>query len=310
MYQDCCAVGSGWKSPLLSVWQPLRGKTSRICCLPKGRGAGFKWKWRKVTAVLETCLKSCFAGMRQETECVRSQGLNPFLCMALLPNKHSGLISSCYLHRFARYALPCSCYLLCGLQAWAAQQIKQHSSSRAGHSSRSAVMDTPKPPCPVYLQWDKRLLPARPCTVGGRDQPGLVRGTRRVSRGWRGGEGGRAEAEEQRGSAAPFCSVPALWAHSWTSSLRPKLLAGRRMKRPEGGLVFGPLLALLAASSSPQEVPCRWGISALQQKTKLETNWLMTHCPWRYLFHVNKCTQRQLLELRSQTLKTLRKRQK
>lgn len=44
------------------------------------------------------------------------QGLNPFLCMALLPNKHTELIDSRYLHGFARYALLCFCCLLCGLR--------------------------------------------------------------------------------------------------------------------------------------------------------------------------------------------------
>lgn len=133
----CCAAGSGWKSPE-SVWQALRGKTSqRSTACQKGEGQDLNGNAGKVTAVLEMCLKSCFAGMRWEAECARSQGLNPFPCTALLPNKHSGLISSRYLHRFAWYALLCSCYLLCGLRARPAQQIKQHSSSRARYSSWS-----------------------------------------------------------------------------------------------------------------------------------------------------------------------------
>lgn len=101
----CCASGSGWKSPL-SVWQSLRGKTSQTSTASqKGEGKDLNENAGKVTAVLEMCLESCFAGMRWETECARSQGLNPFPCMALLSNKHSGLISSRYLHRFARYLL-------------------------------------------------------------------------------------------------------------------------------------------------------------------------------------------------------------
>lgn len=153
--------------------------------------------------------------------------------MALLPNKHSGLISSCYLHRFARYALPCSRYLLSGLQAQGVQQIKQHNSSVqappelvtadrvvcGGHPRHSADLHSP-----IYLRRDKWLVPAHlprtPSTVGGLcGRQGASRageGDTEGQQGLRGGECARAQTEQHRGSTAPSCSVPALWIHSWT----------------------------------------------------------------------------------------------
>lgn len=125
----CCAARSGWKSPL-SVWQPQSRQTSPSpSAHQKGGGQDLNGNAEMVAVALEMCLKSPFVRMRRETERAGWQGLKPFLCTDSLPNKHRELINSRYLRRFARYAPPCFCCLLCGLQARLAQQIKQRNSS-------------------------------------------------------------------------------------------------------------------------------------------------------------------------------------
>ena len=129
----CCAAGSGWKSPL-SVWQPQSGETSQSpTAHRKGEGQHLNGNAEMMAVVPEMCLKNCFVRMRRETRRAGWQGLKPFLCTALLPNKHTELMNSCYLCRFARYAPLCFCCLLCGLQARPAQQIKQCNSSVQTH---------------------------------------------------------------------------------------------------------------------------------------------------------------------------------
>lgn len=71
----CCAAGSGWKSPL-SVWQPLRGRTSRRSAACQ-KGQDLNGNAGKVTAVLEMCLQSCFVRMRWETAGTGSQRAKP-----------------------------------------------------------------------------------------------------------------------------------------------------------------------------------------------------------------------------------------
>lgn len=183
--------------------------------------------------------------------------------MALLPNKHSGLISSCYLHRFARYALPCSCCLLCGLQARPVQQIKQHNSSvqappelvtahrvaRDGHPRCSADLHSP-----ICLNQDKRLGPTRPSrgcrraptTVGGLSgRPGAAPAGEGDTEGQHGAEGVMSVPDLRLNSREAVLLHPvqslsfgAMFTRGHLS-LWPKLRAGWQMEWLEGGLVFG-----------------------------------------------------------------------
>lgn len=113
----CCAAGSGWRYVLLNVQQPQSRQMSQSPTVHQKGGVQDLNGNAEMTAVaLKICLKSRFVSMMRESEHTGWQGLKPFLCVALLPNKHTKLIDNRYLHGFARYALPCFCCLLCGLR--------------------------------------------------------------------------------------------------------------------------------------------------------------------------------------------------